>query len=288
MSQPSQHLARDPAKLANLVIDMAAREVGGPHRAFRALYARLRGLWRNSGAAIPHSAAKALDREARIRIVALLCEGRSLDEAARLDGTSVEAVGALIRDAGRAAAWYQERVLRHLASRRIRIEAIATFADDAWTWIAVDAQDGLIPCWRVGARDGETAIAFVSEVADRFDHPLKLVSDRNSAWLDALEGDADCDIDVAILRSLFGEHPQAKARSEEPSQAIEDHARAVALFAMHHNFIRIHKVSRTAPAVAAGVIEKPWQFSNIVDVLEMHQQLKTGPWYERLVVLKGG
>jgi len=277
---------RDPAKLANLAIDMAAGEVGGLLGASRALYARLRRLWRNSGKAIPNSAGNKLDRERRIRIIELLCEGHSLNEAARLGGTSAEAVGALVLDAGRAAAWYQERVLRHLASARIRLEAIATFADDAWTWIAVDAQGRLIPCWRVGTRDSETAIAFLSEVAARFDHPLKLVRDSNSAWLDALEGDADCDIDVAILRELFGERLQAKARSEEVSDAIERHAHAVALFAMHHNFIRIHQAPRTAPAVAAGVIDKPWQFSNIVDVLEMHQQLKTGPWYERLVVLK--
>jgi hypothetical protein len=45
-------------------------------------------------------------------------------------------------------------------------------------------------------------------------------------------------------------------------------------------------VRQTAPAVTAGVIKKPWLFSNIVDVLEMHRQLKTGPWYERLVVLR--
>jgi hypothetical protein len=227
-----------------------------------------------------------LDREGRIRVITLLCEGHSLDEAARLGGTSIESVGALMHQAGQAAAWYQQRVLRHLASRRIRLHAIASLADDAWTWIAVDAQARLIPCWRVGARDSETAIALVSEVVDRFDHPLKLVGERDSAWLDALEGDVDCDIDVAILRGLFGERPQAGERSEEATEEMGAHAHAVALFALHHNFVRIHKAGKTAPAVAAGVIEKPWQIANIVDVLEMHQQLKTGPWYERIVVLK--
>jgi hypothetical protein len=276
-------LPGDPAKLAKFVIDLAAgeieSEVRGPHRADLDAPAAPQPPALHPGSA--------LDRETRIRIIQLLCEGHSLREAAALSGASEQAVGALMTDAGDAAGWYQERVLRHLVCRRIRLDAVVTFADDVWTWTAADEETGLILCWRVGARDDESAIGLVKELVLRLAHPVKLVDDRFNAYLEALEGAPDGDIDVAILRKLFGEPPQANARPEAASAEIARHARAVALFALYHNFVRIRRGPLTAPAAAAGVIEKPWTIANIVDVLEIRERLKTGPWYERLVVLKG-
>ena len=69
------------------------------------------------------------------------------------------------------------------------------------------------------------------------------------------------------------------------SKKVENHAHSVALFAMYYNFVRIHKTLRTTPAMAAGITKQLWEVSNIVDVLEIWERPKTGPWYERLVVL---
>jgi hypothetical protein len=276
-------LPRDPAKLAKFVIDIAAGEIESKVRGPL-------GAEVDASVLLPHSSAPAagatLDRKARTEIIELLCEDHSLGEAARLSGASEEAVGALMSDAGEAAAWYQERVLRHLPCRRIRLDPIVTFAD-TWTWIAIDEETRLIPCWRVGARDGGTAIALVKELAPRLAHAAKLVDDRFNAYLEALEGASDCDIDVAILHRLFGARPQASEYSEEAAAKIARHAHAVALFALYHNFVRVHRAPLTAPAAAADVIAEPWTIPNIVDLLEMREQLKTGPWYERLVVLRG-
>lgn len=52
------------------------------------------------------------------------------------------------------------------------------------------------------------------------------------------------------------------------SKKIENHAHAVALFAMYHNFVRIHKTLRTTPAMAAGVTKRLWEVSDMVEVLE--------------------
>ena len=52
------------------------------------------------------------------------------------------------------------------------------------------------------------------------------------------------------------------------SKKIENHAHSVALFAMYYNFVRIHKTLRTTPAMAAGVTDRLWEMSDIVDVLE--------------------
>jgi hypothetical protein len=52
------------------------------------------------------------------------------------------------------------------------------------------------------------------------------------------------------------------------SKKVENHAHAVALFALYYNFVRIHKTLRTTPAMAAGVTKRLWEISDIVDVLE--------------------
>jgi hypothetical protein len=43
---------------------------------------------------------------------------------------------------------------------------------------------------------------------------------------------------------------------------------ADALFAMHYNFVRIHKTLRTTPAMAAGVTSRLWEIGDNVDVLK--------------------
>jgi len=52
------------------------------------------------------------------------------------------------------------------------------------------------------------------------------------------------------------------------SKKVENHAHAVALFAMYYNFVRIHKTLRTTPAMAAGITKRLWEIGDIVEVLE--------------------
>ncbi len=52
------------------------------------------------------------------------------------------------------------------------------------------------------------------------------------------------------------------------SKKVENHALAVTLFTTYYNFVRIHKTLRVTPAMAAGVIDKLWDVSDIVKVLE--------------------
>ena len=56
------------------------------------------------------------------------------------------------------------------------------------------------------------------------------------------------------------------------SKKIENHTHPVALFAMYHNFVRIHKTLRTTPAVAAGATNRRWEIGDIVGVLEIGRQ----------------
>ena len=52
------------------------------------------------------------------------------------------------------------------------------------------------------------------------------------------------------------------------SKKLENHALSVALHYMHYNFCRIHKTLRVTPAMAAGVTDRLWLISDMVQVLE--------------------
>jgi hypothetical protein len=51
------------------------------------------------------------------------------------------------------------------------------------------------------------------------------------------------------------------------SKKVENHAHAVALFALYYNFVRVHKTLRMTPAMAADVSKRLWEIG-VVDVLE--------------------
>ncbi len=170
-----------------------------------------------------------LDRDARARILHLLCEGNSIRAVTRLTGASKKAVSKLMVDAGQAAAWYQDRVFRNLTCKRIQVDEIWAFvyakqknvagakkapadAGDAWTWTAIDADTKLIPSWFVGGRDSDAAIIFMDDLKSRLANRVQLTSDGHKAYLEAVEGAFGADVDYAQLVKLYGESPDAEKR----------------------------------------------------------------------------
>jgi IS1 family transposase len=170
-----------------------------------------------------------LSREDRARILRLLCEGNSIRAVTRLTGASKKAVSKLMVDAGRAAAWYQDRVFYNLTCKRIQVDEIWAFvyakqknvsrakkapanAGDVWTWTAIDADTKLIPSWFIGGRDSDAAIIFMDDLASRLANRVQLTSDGHRAYLEAVEGAFGADVDYAQLVKLYGESPEAEKR----------------------------------------------------------------------------
>jgi IS1 family transposase len=58
------------------------------------------------------------------------------------------------------------------------------------------------------------------------------------------------------------------------SRKIQNHAAAVALHYFNYNFIRQHATLRVSPAMAAGVTDKLWNVSDLVDLWEAEERAK--------------
>ena len=85
-------------------------------------------------------------------------------------------------------------------------------AGDIWTWTAICADTKLVPCWVVGARDSEYALAFIDELRQRLANRVQLTSDGHRPYLEAVEEAFDDDVDYAVLQKLYGTAPEAQTR----------------------------------------------------------------------------
>jgi hypothetical protein len=110
-----------------------------------------------------------LSTEERKRVVAALAEGNSLRAVTRMTGVHRTTVMKLLCDLGAACSEYQDRVFRDLKCKRVQCDEIWSFVGakekncsaemkkdgkgDVWTWVALDADTKLVPCWFIGNRD---------------------------------------------------------------------------------------------------------------------------------------
>jgi len=125
-----------------------------------------------------------LSPEERSRILHLLCEGQSIRAITRLINASKNTVTKLLADAGRACMAFHDANVRNVKAQRIQVDEIWTFtyakqknvatakaapegAGDTWTWTAIDADTKLILSYFVGDRSGQSAIAFMDDLASR-------------------------------------------------------------------------------------------------------------------------
>lgn len=161
-----------------------------------------------------------LNTAARVKVVSLLVEGMSLRAITRVTGTHRTTVMNLLRDLGHACSNYQSRVFRNLPCKKLQCDEIWAFVGskekntspsmkaqgwgDAWTWVALDADTKLVPCWHVGGRDAEFANDFMQDLASRLSHRVQLTTDGHKAYLEAVEGAFGSEIDYAMLVKKYG------------------------------------------------------------------------------------
>jgi IS1 family transposase len=67
------------------------------------------------------------------------------------------------------------------------------------------------------------------------------------------------------------------------SKKFENHAHMVAIYAVWYNWIRIHKTLRLTPAMAAGISETVWNWSDIVEMMDKAEEpKKRGPYKKEI------
>lgn len=178
-----------------------------------------------------------LSREQRAKVVACLVEGTSIRATVRLTGVAKNTIVKLLSELGAACALHMDKAMRGLSCRRIQCDEIWSFCyakqknvpeemrgtcgvGDVWTWVAIDADTKLIPCWRVGDRSATSAFGFMHDLAARLKHRVQLTTDGHRAYLEAVEDAFGCEIDYAMLLKIYGRETVAMENRYSPPTVI--------------------------------------------------------------------
>ena len=170
-----------------------------------------------------------LDLNRRVQITKALCEGNSLRSTARMTGVSINTVVKLLTDLGSACLDYQDKVMRNLTCQKLQCDEIWSFVyskaknvptehegqfgyGDVWTFVAIDADTKLTPCWHVGSRNVENATEFIADLKNRLTNRVQLTTDGHKMYLNAIESAFGSDIDFAQLVKLYGETGEGQKR----------------------------------------------------------------------------
>ncbi len=184
-----------------------------------------------------------LSLEKRTQVIRTLVEGNSIRATCRITGAAKGTVTRLFVAVGTACAKYQDIHLRNLPSRHIQCDELWSFCyakqknvpvekqgrfgyGDVWTWIAIDADTKLVPCWLVGLRDAGYAFEFLKDLRSRLANRVQLTTDGHRVYFNAVEDVFGTDIDYAMLVKLYGTEPSGEARYS-PAKCIGTNSRVV-------------------------------------------------------------
>lgn len=162
-----------------------------------------------------------LSQEKRVQVVSALVEGMGINAVTRITGVSKNTVLKLLADLGTACANYQDDAFQNLNCKLLQCDEIWSFCHakaknvpeakrgtlgfgDVWTWVAMDAETKLVPCWHVGRRDGLAAYEFITDLAGRLRNRVQLTTDGNRMYLEAVEAAFGSEIDFAMLVKKYG------------------------------------------------------------------------------------
>jgi len=178
-----------------------------------------------------------LSSQKRVQVIAALVEGMSIRSIVRMTGVSKNTVVKLLEDVGNACSIYQDNVFRDLTCKRIECDEIWSFVHakeghlpaelqgvfgygDVYTWVAIDADTKLVPCWNVGRRDAVSGEAFIKDLASRLKHRIQLSTDGFKVYLTAVEEAFGADIDFGMIVKVYGHNQDEQTRRYSPAVCI--------------------------------------------------------------------
>ena len=176
--------------------------------------------------------------EKRVQIIHLLVEGNSLRSTSRIADVSINTVTKLLVEVGAACQAFHNDTVINVKSERIQCDEIWSFvyakdknvasataapdkAGDVWTWTALDADSKLIVSWLAADRGVESASTFMNDVADRLSNRVQLTTDGHRAYLAAVYGAFENDIDFAQLIKIYGNSSDYSSKTEKKYSPAE-------------------------------------------------------------------
>jgi len=173
-----------------------------------------------------------LPKEKQLAVLSALVEGNSIRSVERMTGVSQVTILRLLVRAGERCSSVLDATMRDLACSRVQVDEVWTFVakkqrrikqgesdeeiGDQYVFVALDADTKLIPTFTVGKRDGQTALALMSDLSRRVARRLQLTTDGFPAYIESVEESFGNDVDYAMLIKEFGPEDAGRGRYSPP------------------------------------------------------------------------
>ena len=168
--------------------------------------------------------ANVLKREKQVAVIAALAEGMSIRAIERMTGTNRNTIMSLGVKVGTACEKILDERMTGLKGKRFEVDEIWGFigAKDrnvayskhlhygsVWTFVAVDADTKIVPCFKVGKRDADTANAFIDDLSLRLIDRIQLTADGLGVYIGAVKNAFDSDgVDFGQLVKTYSGPPE--------------------------------------------------------------------------------
>ena len=145
--------------------------------------------------------ANVLKREKQEKVIAALVEGSSVRSTERMTGVHRDTIIRLMQRVGARCEALMDSEFYDLRCRYVQVDELWGFVGkkqrhvrpdddpnrvgDFWTFVAIDAESKLVPAFRVGKRDRQTAQAFMHDLAGRLSGRVQVSADALRHYVDA-------------------------------------------------------------------------------------------------------
>jgi IS1 family transposase len=179
---------------------------------------------------------KHLDINQKTTAISMLCEGNSIRGIERMTGIHRDTIMRLAVRVGEGMRKVQNELFVNLNTKHVEVDEIWGFVGakqatvkqnnlgagkgDVWTWVALDADSKLVPCWHVGGRKQADADLFISDLAARLVNRPQISSDALKAYQNAIERSFGAEVDYASIIKTFKHSELSETRRYSPPEVF--------------------------------------------------------------------
>ena len=173
-----------------------------------------------------------LNLQRRTQIINCLVEGNSIRSTERMCDTHRDTVMRLAVEVGQGCERIMDEKMRGLTSKRIQVDEIWSYVGkhqrflkptddrtrtgDQWTFVALDADTKLVPCFHIGKRTKQHATVFMTDLAERLTNRVQISSDALKSYIDAVEQAFGADVDFGQSVKFYEAEPIGPGRYSPP------------------------------------------------------------------------
>lgn len=182
--------------------------------------------------------ANVLKRDKQERVISALVEGSSVRSTERMTGVHRDTIIRLMKRVGAGCLELMDAELRDLDCQRVQVDEIwgyvrkkqrhvlpeddSNHVGDFWTFVAIDADSKLVPCFRVGKRDAPTAQEFIADLASPLSGRVQVSADALRTYVDAIDLAFGTDVDFGQIVKSYEAEPIGPGRYSPPNVVSAD------------------------------------------------------------------